>query len=72
MIFVGLSILAGCDGGLVINTPLRYLSVWLNCRFFERKGLIERFGNDYLDYERTTSLIIPGLKTLKKAATKRE
>ncbi len=72
MIYVGLSIVTGCDGGLVINAPLHCFSVWFNSRFFERKGLIKRFGEDYLDYERTTSLIIPGLKTLKKAASRRE
>lgn len=70
MIYVGLSIVSGCDGGLVINTPLYYFSVWFNSRFLERKGLIERFGSEFLDYERTTSLIIPGPKTIKKVVSK--
>lgn len=72
MIYAGLSLFAGCDGGLVINTPLYYLAVLFNSRFLERKGLIERFGETYLNYENTTSVFLPGIKSIGKALTKRK
>ena len=65
-LFGGLSIIVNCNGGLIINLPLYYLIVWINSNYLERPILIGRFGDEYIEYEKNTSTIIPGLRTLRK------
>ncbi len=53
---------------LVINVPAYYALVWYNHRWNERPSLLERFGDEFRQYERSTSVIVPAYRTMRKLA----
>ncbi|MBK8267299.1 MAG: hypothetical protein IPK83_02955 [Planctomycetes bacterium] len=51
---------------LIINIPLWAIIVCWNHCINERPALVRRFGKAFLEYEQSTSCLIPGMKTFRK------
>ncbi len=51
---------------LLLQVPGYALLVLWNHRFNERPALIKRFGDEWLSYERNTSLLVPGPRTARR------
>jgi len=60
MLYAGLALAVGSVPSLLVNVPVYAACVWANHRFNERRGLLERFGEDWLRYERETPWLVPG------------
>lgn len=66
LLYAGLAMSVGAVRSLVANVSVYAVIVWWNHRFNERPSLLERFGSEFFDYERTTSCFVPGLRTFRK------
>jgi protein-S-isoprenylcysteine O-methyltransferase Ste14 len=66
LLYAGLAASFGAAHSLLVNVPVFAALVWWNHRVNERPSLLERFGADFLDYERTTSCLLPGPRTFRK------
>jgi protein-S-isoprenylcysteine O-methyltransferase Ste14 len=70
LLYAGIAGLVGSTASLLVNVPGYAAVVWANHRFNERPGLVDRFGDAYLEYERTTSCLFPGPRSLRKLASR--
>lgn len=62
---IGLGCLSGSASFTFIVIPALFIwSIFYN-RFIQEKVCVERFGKAYLEYRRTTPMLIPGLKNIK-------
>ena len=66
LLYAGLAIVADAPRSLAVNVPLYAVIVGWNHRFNERPALLARFGAAYLEYERSTSCLVPGPKSWRK------
>lgn len=64
LLYAGLALAISSLPSLLVNVPAYASLVWWNHRFNERRGLIERFGSEWLAYERRTPWLVPGPGTL--------
>jgi protein-S-isoprenylcysteine O-methyltransferase Ste14 len=60
MLYAGLALAASSLPALLVNVPAYAALVLWNHRVNERRGLIERFGDEWLAYERRTPWLLPG------------
>jgi protein-S-isoprenylcysteine O-methyltransferase Ste14 len=60
LLYGGLAVAVGSLPSLLVNVPAYAALVWWNHRFNERPGLLERFGEAWLEYERRTPWLLPG------------
>jgi protein-S-isoprenylcysteine O-methyltransferase Ste14 len=71
MLYAGLALAISSLPSLLVNVPAYAALVGWNHRFNERRGLLERFGADWLAYERRTPWLVPGPRTLLRRLRRR-